>query len=74
MDKTYLGDGVYAENDEFGDIVLTTETGVEVTNRIVLEPEVCLQIIHWLERRVQYLRDNERAAADMDQPDCGEEP
>jgi hypothetical protein len=38
-DKQYIGDGVYAEFDNFGDLVLTTEDGVLVTNRIVLEPE-----------------------------------
>jgi hypothetical protein len=38
MTKRYLGDGVYAEwdADEVGTVVLTTENGVETTNRIVL--------------------------------------
>ncbi len=36
---SYLGDGVYADFDGFA-VVLTTEDGVSVTNRIVLEPEV----------------------------------
>ena len=39
MNKQYLGDGVYVEIDEYG-LVLTTENGIDVTNRIVLEPEV----------------------------------
>jgi hypothetical protein len=39
MIKTYLGDGVYAMFDGY-DITLTTENGLEVTNTIVLEPEV----------------------------------
>lgn len=39
MKKVYLGDGVFAEFDGFA-IILTTENGVSVTNRIVLEPEV----------------------------------
>ena len=34
--KTYLGDGAYAEFDRYGDLVLTTENGISVTNRIVL--------------------------------------
>lgn len=38
-DKTYVGDGVYAEFDGFG-IVLTTEDGVSVSNMIYLEPDV----------------------------------
>lgn len=39
MHKVYLGDGVYAER-EGDDLVLTTENGIQVTNRIVLEPQV----------------------------------
>lgn len=39
MNKVYLGDGAYAEFDGYG-IVLTTENGFAVTNRIVLEPGV----------------------------------
>jgi hypothetical protein len=38
--KRYLGDGVYVDVDELGQLVLTTENGIEATNRIVLEPEV----------------------------------
>ena len=34
--KTYLGDGAYAELDQYGDLILTTENGIRVTNRIVL--------------------------------------
>ncbi len=37
--KAYIGDGVYVEHDGFG-LVLTTENGIETTNRIVLEPSV----------------------------------
>lgn len=45
--KVYLGDGAYMEmahrgltGDAQPDIILTAENGVEVTERIVLEPEV----------------------------------
>ena len=38
--KVYLGDGVYADVDALGDLVLTTEDGIGATNVIVLEPEV----------------------------------
>ena len=41
--KRYIGDGVYVEHNGFG-IVLTTENGIEVTNRIVLEPEVVVAL------------------------------
>lgn len=37
--KTYLGDGAYAEFDGYG-FWLTTENGIAVTNRIYLEPGV----------------------------------
>lgn len=44
MNKIYLGDAVYAEVDELGDLVLTTEDGIRATNRIVLEPSVLLAL------------------------------
>jgi len=37
--KSYLGDGAYVDFDGWA-IVLTTEDGISVTNRVVLEPEV----------------------------------
>lgn len=42
MAKEYLGDGVYAdwESDAWGDVlILTTEDGRAVTNRIALDQE-----------------------------------
>lgn len=38
--KTYIGDGVSAEIDEYGRLTLTTENGFHTTNKIILEPEV----------------------------------
>lgn len=38
--KVYLGDAVYAEADDYGGLALTTEDGIQVTNRIVLESQV----------------------------------
>jgi hypothetical protein len=38
-DKVYVGDGVYVEMDHL-DVVLTTEDGLSVTNRIVLDWDV----------------------------------
>jgi hypothetical protein len=41
MEKTYLGDGVYAEADDDGlSVTLTTENGLAITNSIYLEAEV----------------------------------
>jgi hypothetical protein len=49
--KFYIGDSVYAEIDEFGDLVLTTENGSfddPITNRIVLEPAVFAMLLEWM--------------------------
>jgi hypothetical protein len=48
-EKAYLGDGVYAQVTELG-LELTTEDGISVTNRIVLEPEVLDALSRYLER------------------------
>ncbi len=50
--KRYLGDGVYVAHDGFG-IMLTTENGISVTNRIILEPSV----IFAFEAYIQDLKD-----------------
>ena len=50
--RAYLGDGVYIEHTAQG-IVLTTENGISVTNRIVLEPEVAIAMVGWIERMVE---------------------
>ncbi len=49
--KTYIGDGVYAEIDDFG-LILTTENGIEVTNRVVLETREWKSLLAWMESRV----------------------
>jgi hypothetical protein len=47
--KAYLGDGVYVATCELG-LELTTENGISVTNRIVLEPEVYEALVRYVER------------------------
>ena len=47
MEKIYIGDGAYAEFDGYS-IVLTTENGISVQNRIVLEPEVWRNLKNWV--------------------------
>jgi hypothetical protein len=49
--KTYLGDSVYADRDNLGRVVLTTENGYhdDPRNRIVLEPEVFTALIKYVE-------------------------
>ena len=52
MSKEYLGDSVYVEKQ--GDnIVLTTDNGLGPTNTIILEPEVCIALVKYLERMVE---------------------
>lgn len=48
---TYLGDGVYAKQDELGRLVLTTgdHDDARADNRIVLEPEVVAALIRYLD-------------------------
>lgn len=46
---SYLGDGVYADYDGFY-VVLTTEDGISVMNRICLEPEVLAALSRYVER------------------------
>jgi hypothetical protein len=48
MNKLYLGDGVYLEFDGYA-LVLTTEDGINVTNRIVLEPEVYAGLVRYVD-------------------------
>lgn len=48
MNKTYLGDGVYAEYNADYSVTLTTEDGINVTNEIVLEAEVLDNLNNYL--------------------------
>lgn len=48
VNKRYLGDGVYCDHDGY-QFILTTENGVEATNRICLEPEVIMALMKYLE-------------------------
>ena len=48
MAKCYLGDGAYVDFDGFA-LVLTTENGISETNRIVLEPEVYMALVRYVE-------------------------
>ena len=43
--KKYLGDGCYVDVDG-QDVILTTENGIRVTNRIVLDPDHLALIGH----------------------------
>jgi hypothetical protein len=56
MHKEYLGDAVYAAQDDYG-LVLTTENGISATNTIVLEPEVLEALLAYLKRHSLPLRE-----------------
>lgn len=45
--KRYIGDGAYIDFDGYA-VVLTTEDGILVQNRVVLEPEVLMQFEAYL--------------------------
>lgn len=62
-DKGYLGDGLYADFDGFA-IVLTSEDGVRVLNRVVIEPEVWLELERW--RSLLIARYSAPRAADVE--------
>jgi hypothetical protein len=49
--KAYLGDGAYVEwdDDDDGGIILTTENGISVGNRIVLGGRELLRLLDYLE-------------------------
>ena len=55
MTKHYIGDGVYVDFDGFA-IVLTTEDGVSVTNKIVLEPEVYNSLVNYVQTFAKALK------------------
>lgn len=62
--KAYLGDAVYADHDGFG-LILTTEDGYSVTNRIVLEPEVVMSLMEYLEQLKKKGGEGERESEDV---------
>jgi hypothetical protein len=45
--KVYLGDGVYAEWSEWGELILTTSDGIHETNRIVLDQSAMEALRHF---------------------------
>jgi hypothetical protein len=53
MSKDYLGDSVYAEVDDCGNLVLTTENGLGASNTIVLEPEVIAALERYVKRNLK---------------------
>ena len=50
MKKEYIGDSVYVEKNETGQIILTTENGCGASNTIILEPEVYYALVEFVNR------------------------
>ena len=46
--KEYIGDGVYADKDEFNRLVLTAENGIKTTNEIIFEIEVIIPLMNYI--------------------------
>lgn len=52
--KTYLGDGVYVEITD-GQVVLTTENGIEIENVIYLDAEIWTVLKNFVTKREDQL-------------------
>ena len=51
--KVYLGDSVYAEIDDLGAVILSTENGFGPTNIIVLEQETLANLAMYVNQHMQ---------------------
>lgn len=50
--KSYLGDGAYVQLGSFAtEVVLTTEDGISVQNRVVLGPHEINALLEWLKHQ-----------------------
>ena len=58
--KTYLGDGVYIEESpsSLNLFILTTENGIETTNKIYLDPFVSLRLLDVLAEKLGFKKDS----------------
>ena len=52
--KQYIGDGAYVDFDGYA-VVLTTEDGISVQNRIVMEPSVLKSLERYLAWLIEQL-------------------
>lgn len=49
MKKIYLGDGAYAELNEYNEVEITTEDGIRTTNKVVLDVWMMRILFKWFE-------------------------
>lgn len=75
--KVYIGDAVYAEILD-GRLVLTTENGLTLTNRIVLDEDVWQLLVEYVElaygRRPPEAEEEEEEVPEPEEPREPEEP
>ena len=50
IEKTYLGDGAYAESFYDGSVMLYTSNGEQITNKVFLEPDVLQSFLKFVKR------------------------
>ena len=55
--KEYVGDGVYAEMDEYGTLRVTTENGITVSNEIYIEHQVWSELTAYRNRAMEALKE-----------------
>lgn len=48
--KAYIGDGVYVDFNNAGQLILTTEDGISITNTIFLENEVYAALLSYVKQ------------------------
>lgn len=60
--KTYIGDSVYVEIDSYEEVVLTTENGITISNRIVLEKRVWQDLVKFVNSVKEILDELERTS------------
>ncbi len=47
--KCYLGDGAYVQVGSWnGEVIITTENGEQITNRVHLDEQCTLNLLTWL--------------------------
>ena len=68
--KAYLGDAVYADIDNFGRLVLTTEDGIQASNEIIFELNIIESLMNYLHINFDIpAAENEDPAAEEEEVD-----
>jgi hypothetical protein len=59
MRRRYLGDGVFADFDGY-QIVLTAEDGIQVTNRVYLDPGVFAALVKYQATLLDWIKEKQK--------------